>query len=146
MAGGSLDQVWDLPGVEVPHDLEVVAAPVWAGAGRQRPVALMVTETRMQDSRLLKFILLPAGRTPFAVACCSISAEHTFPLPFPWLPSVRCIVLYCTLLDCNLSERLQAPWCVPDRPVPLAGLHGSDAPGEQQRVEAGSAHHLLCQA
>ena len=58
---GGLDQVWDLPGVEVPHDLEVVAAPVWAGAGRQRPVALMVTETRMQDSRLLKFILLPDG-------------------------------------------------------------------------------------
>lgn len=64
---GGLDQVWDLPGVEVPHDLEVVAAPVWSGAGRQRPVALMVTETRMQDSRLLKFILLPDGGLPQAL-------------------------------------------------------------------------------
>ena len=61
ITGGAIEQVWDLPGVEVPHDLEVVAAPVWAGAGKQRPVALMVTETRMQDSRLLKFILLPNG-------------------------------------------------------------------------------------
>ena len=62
-----MDQVWNLPGVEVPHDLEVVAAPVWSGAGRQRPVALMVTETRMQDSRLLKFILLPDGGLPQAL-------------------------------------------------------------------------------
>ena len=81
---GGLDQVWDLPGVEVPHDLEVVAAPVWSGAGRQRPVALTVTETRMQDSRLLKFILLPDGEL-FTYTVAQHHAMWGRPVPNLWL-------------------------------------------------------------
>ena len=49
-----------LAGVEAPHDLAVVAAPVRL-AGSERPVAVLVAETRASGSRLHKFFLLPQG-------------------------------------------------------------------------------------
>ena len=53
-------QVMALPGVQAPHDLAVLAAPVRL-AGKERPVAVLVAETRASGSRLHKFILLPQG-------------------------------------------------------------------------------------
>lgn len=52
--------VWRLEGVQAPHDLALVAAPVRL-AGQERPVAVIVGESRPSGSRLLKFLLLPAG-------------------------------------------------------------------------------------
>jgi len=55
----------ELPGVKAPHDLAVVAAPMRL-AGTERPVAVLVAETRESGSRLHKFILLPQGAPPDA--------------------------------------------------------------------------------
>ena len=60
-AGDGVDQRWELEGVEAPHDLTIIAAPIRL-AGSDRPLAVLVGETRQSDSRLHKFILLPSGR------------------------------------------------------------------------------------
>lgn len=59
-AGQGVEESWGLEGVDAPHDLAVVAAPVRL-AGADRPLALLVGETRPSGSRLHKFILVPAG-------------------------------------------------------------------------------------
>ncbi len=51
---------WELPGVDEPHDMAVTASPVRL-AGAERPIAVLVGETRPAGSRLHKFILLPEG-------------------------------------------------------------------------------------
>lgn len=58
-----VDERWTLEGVEVPHDLTLVAAPLRL-AGQERPLAVLISETRASDSRLHKFILMPAGTPP----------------------------------------------------------------------------------
>ena len=55
-----MGQAVAVPGVQAPHDLAVLAAPVRL-AGKERPVAVLVAETRSSGSRLHKFILLPQG-------------------------------------------------------------------------------------
>ena len=54
---------WDLPDVKAPHSLTLTAAPMRL-AEKNRPLALLVGETQPQDSRLHKFILVPAGTNP----------------------------------------------------------------------------------
>ena len=51
---------WDLPGVEAPHSLTVTAGPMRL-AELNRPLAVLVGETRAQGSHLHKFILVPSG-------------------------------------------------------------------------------------
>ena len=60
MADQGAEGRWKLEGVETPHDLAIVAAPVRL-AGSERPLAVLVSETRMSGSKLHKFILLPDG-------------------------------------------------------------------------------------
>ncbi len=64
LAGNGIDQKWELEGVEAPHDLAVIAAPVRL-AGSDRPLAVLIGETRQSGSLLHKFILLPQG-TPLS--------------------------------------------------------------------------------
>ncbi|KAK9800913.1 hypothetical protein WJX73_010392 [Symbiochloris irregularis] len=52
--------VWQLQGAQAPHDFALVAAPVRL-AGRERPLAVVVAESRPQGSRLLKYLLMPPG-------------------------------------------------------------------------------------
>ncbi len=61
-----------LAGVQAPHDLAVVAAPVRL-AGSKRPVAVLVAETRASGSRLHKFILLPQGA--LLPLCCPVQRQ-----------------------------------------------------------------------
>ena len=62
---------WELPGVAAPHDMAVVASPVRL-AGKERPVALLVAETRPSGSRLHKFILLPEGARAARASGCRV--------------------------------------------------------------------------
>lgn len=64
---GSVVAAWQLPGVVAPHDMAVVASPVRL-AGSERPVAVLVAETRPAGSRLHKFILLPEGARSVVLA------------------------------------------------------------------------------
>ena len=57
---GAIVAFWELPGVDEPHDMAIVASPVRL-AGAERPIAILVGETRPKESRLHKFILLPEG-------------------------------------------------------------------------------------
>ena len=58
-----MDQRWTLEGVEAPHDLTVIAAPIrWAGS--ERPLAFLVGETRLSGSQLHKFVLKAEGMPP----------------------------------------------------------------------------------
>ena len=60
-AVGKVAAVWVVPGVHAPHDMVVTASPVRL-AGKERPLALLVAETREAgNSQLHKFILLPEG-------------------------------------------------------------------------------------
>lgn len=52
-----------MPGVQAPHDMAVIAAPVRL-AGKERPIALLIGETRPSGSRLQKYIVLPEGVPP----------------------------------------------------------------------------------
>lgn len=61
LAGNGVDQKWELEGVEAPHDLSIIAAPIRL-SGSDRPLAVLVGETRQSGSRLHKYILLPNGR------------------------------------------------------------------------------------
>lgn len=54
---------WPVPDVQAPHDMAVIAAPMRL-AGKERPVALLIGETRPSSSRLQKYILLPEGVPP----------------------------------------------------------------------------------
>ena len=58
-----MDERWVLEGVESPHDLALVAAPLRL-AGQERPLAVLVSETRNSGSQLHKFILMPEGTSP----------------------------------------------------------------------------------
>ena len=53
--------MWQLEGAQAPHDMALVAAPLRL-AGRERPLAVLVAETRESGSRLLKYLLLPPGQ------------------------------------------------------------------------------------
>lgn len=55
-----MEVAWKLEGVDAPHDLALVAAPLRL-ATAERPLAVLVAETRPKDSKLHKFILLPKG-------------------------------------------------------------------------------------
>lgn len=59
-AGNGIDQKWEIEGANAPHDLAILAAPVRL-AGSDRPLAVIVGETRQSDSHLQKYILLPYG-------------------------------------------------------------------------------------
>ena len=59
-AGNGIDQKWEIEGANAPHDLAILAAPVRL-AGSDRPLAVVVGETRQSDSHLQKYILLPYG-------------------------------------------------------------------------------------
>lgn len=65
--GEGIAHVWDLPDVHSPHDVALVAGPLRL-AKADRPVAFLIAETRSQESKLHKFILLPDGK---AVAVAS---------------------------------------------------------------------------
>ena len=86
--------MWRLEGVEAPHDVALVAAPLRL-AGRERPLAVLVGETRPSGSRLHKFLLLPPGRGFLsAVMPC---LQHTGRMTFPMLANVAMacqLVLY----------------------------------------------------
>ena len=62
-AAGKVAAAWAVPGVEAPHDMAVIAAPVRL-AGKERPIALLIGETRPSGSRLQKYIVLPQGVSP----------------------------------------------------------------------------------
>ena len=72
---GTIVAYWELPGVSEPHDMALVASPVRL-AGAERPIAILVGETRPQGSRLHKFILLPEG----ARTCWSAAGMRCAPL------------------------------------------------------------------
>lgn len=55
-----IDEKWTLDGVNAPHDLTVIAAPLRL-AGSERPLAVLIGETQASDSHLHKFILMPSG-------------------------------------------------------------------------------------
>ncbi|KAK9908849.1 hypothetical protein WJX75_003782 [Coccomyxa subellipsoidea] len=55
---GKVTAAWPVPDVQAPHDMAVIAAPMRL-AGKERPVALLIGETRPSSSRLQKYILLP---------------------------------------------------------------------------------------
>lgn len=57
---GKVVVAWAVPEVQAPHDMAVVAAPMRL-AGKERPIALLIGETRPTESRLQKYILLPEG-------------------------------------------------------------------------------------
>lgn len=59
-SGQGVDESWPLLGVEAPHDLALMAAPARM-AGTERPLAVLIGETRPSGSKLQKFILVPAG-------------------------------------------------------------------------------------
>lgn len=65
---------WSVPDVQAPHDMAVIAAPVRL-AGKERPIALLIGETRPSGSRLQKYIVLPEGVSPtFVLPGESVSA------------------------------------------------------------------------
>ncbi len=74
-AVGKITGAWSVPDVQAPHDMAVIAAPMRL-AGKERPVALLIGETRPSGSRLQKYILLPEGGPPVSLLC-------TFALPRP---------------------------------------------------------------
>ncbi|BDA41933.1 probable peptidyl-glycine alpha-amidating monooxygenase [Coccomyxa sp. Obi] len=57
---GKVAAAWAVPDVQAPHDMAVIAAPVRL-AGKERPIALLIGETRPSGSRLQKYIVLPEG-------------------------------------------------------------------------------------
>eukprot|EP00884_Botryococcus_braunii_P000484 jgi/Botrbrau1/10436/Bobra.0133s0043.1 len=59
--GGGVEAAWKAEGVEAPHDLALVAAPIRLAVA-DRPLAVLIGETRPKGSLLHKFILLPAGQ------------------------------------------------------------------------------------
>ena len=69
---------WSLPGVQAPHDMAVVAAPLRL-AEADRPVAFLIAETRASGSKLHKFILLPDGKSYIRVVtgCWTQSAKFS---------------------------------------------------------------------
>ena len=70
---GKVMATWPVPDVASPHDMAVVASPVRL-AGKERPIALLIAETRQSGSRLQKYILLPEGRSPLLCHC--LIASH----------------------------------------------------------------------
>ena len=72
-----MEASWDLPGCQAPHDFAVVAAPM-RYAGADRPLAVVVAESRADGGGALKkFVLLPGG----AALPANASAPHAPPAP-----------------------------------------------------------------
>ncbi len=61
LAAGSVQSVWDAPGVDAPHDFALVAAPLAVSGTGERMLGLAIAETRPSGSAVRRLTFVPSG-------------------------------------------------------------------------------------